>query len=338
MPGPPNPWLKLWQTTVSVSEPAGDPGMVHVEIAVRLRPQGASSSTVISDGSLGLAVRHTATGSLEHMPGSASKPPSSDLPCTWETLDFTQVVGVPLSMASWDFNHSTPDVVELANVILDREIVCLSDIAEYSVPYLIEEINARRAFNQLDPMVPTSYPEHQTTFSTDLLLTSRPVIASAGVTDDTDPESVILWARVLTEAAVPGDERKPFKAGEFVDVHCGSPYGHEEVVKVREFVEATRATDRPAFLLADFNNDQFHLFEALGLDQLTPFEQANSWLSDLHDLGSVAVPADPGLSHIHIFVLPPTDPWPVFGIAQEPTASTELPKEADGGPIGWDRS
>jgi hypothetical protein len=332
VPGPPSPWLKLWQSTVSVSEPADDPGMVHVEIAIRLRPQGASSSTVISDGSLGLAFRHTATGSLEHMPGSAAVPPKPDLPCTWETLDFTQVVGVPLSMATWSLGvtMTTPGVVP--DEIWDREIVCLSRMDEYPLQEIIDEVNAIRAHNQLDPMVPTTNSTIGGLAVVRLLLTSRPVIASAQLATD-DGHVFMLWARVLTEASVPGDERKPFKAGEFVDIYCGSPNNADQAVKAKNFIEGTRATDRPAFLLA-FTYHELHLFEAFGLDQLTPFEQANTWLSDLHDFGSVATPADPGLLKTHMFALPPTDPWPAFGIAQEPIASTEVPTDAHGHAVG----
>jgi len=334
VPGPPNPWLKLWQATVSVSAPADDPGMVHAEIAVRLRPAGASSSDVLADGSLGLALIHTAADSLEHLPGAAGHEPGPALPCSWETLDFTRPVGVPLSMAVWDFRVSMADAEAVAEQVWDREIVCLTKLSEYSPLHveIIEEVNAIRADRGLDPMVPVAFGTDPSNQSLEMILSSRPVIATDVLYDD-DAWPYMTWARVLTAPSVPGDERSAYRAGEFVDVYCGHVQTPAELVGSKSFIDSTRATDRPAFVMAMCNEDR-DLFAALGLDQLTPFEQANGWLSDLHDLGSIASPAHPILADLRMLVVPPADPWPVYGIAQEPAVSTEVPLGSGGAEIG----
>ncbi|HTE54054.1 MAG TPA: hypothetical protein VK698_24530 [Kofleriaceae bacterium] len=315
-PGAPNPALKLWPTTVVIGEPAGDPGMVHAELMIRLRPQGASQSSVIADGSLGLAVHHIAKSSVEHMPGSSGHPPVQNLPCSWETLDFTEPQGTPLSMSVWTAHPADDELEDLViEGIKNRELVCLHDVLGNEAE-LLEGANQARELAGLSPFVPVT---EEWGWSTNMILSSRPVIDSASV--ELSEFNHMLWARVLTEAAVPPGNRGAFKAGEFIDVFCLAPEQASEMAIAADFIQAHRAPDRPAFVLGDFNQNTVDAHALLGLDALTPFEQANTWLSDVHDLATLAPPDTPGTGQVHIYALPPSATWPAFGIAQEPIVS-----------------
>jgi hypothetical protein len=320
----PNWWLKLWSTQLALEKVGG---MIEAELAITLRPDGASQSAVLGDGKVGFAMRHAVSGSAEHVPGGASSPPFLDRPCSWETLVFDRPDGVPLDMSVWDLGNphtNTSDLdrdpEDIADVIWDRDLVCLLDVAE-SIEDVVAAVNKRRGLNAL-PVVQPLGDEGQ------WILTSRGVVASelfrpySGGVDG-------AWARVTTDAAIPPGERGPMRAGEFIDVFCLRTRLEEQTAVT--WVKARRATDRPALVMMGTTNALPAPPPQFGLDQLTAFDAANGWLSDIYDLNAIAVPQHVGLASTHAFILPATDPWPTFGVVQDPIASTSLHDVTDDG-------
>jgi hypothetical protein len=215
--------------------------------------------------------------------------------------------------------HDESDPSDVADAIWDRDLICLLDIVHnddvvtYAIEDILEEVNARRAVAGRPAVQPIGD-------ATTWLLSSRPVVDSRVILNDSLPTSVeVLWARVLTGAATPAAKGQPWRAGEFVDVYCGS--------RDEGLIEATRATDRPAFALGDL---------VRAPEKLTPFDAANQWLSDVYDLGAIAVPQHPGLTTTHAVILPATDEWPTFGVLVDPTAATTTHDDGDGDPISAD--
>lgn len=65
----PNGWLKLWPTQLALEQTSA--GVTEAELAITLRPDGASQSAVLGDGEIGFAMRHDVQGSVEHVPTTA---------------------------------------------------------------------------------------------------------------------------------------------------------------------------------------------------------------------------------------------------------------------------
>ncbi|HTE50871.1 MAG TPA: hypothetical protein VK698_08385 [Kofleriaceae bacterium] len=306
----PNWWLKLWPTSMELTE-AG--GMLVAEVAITLRPAGASTSDVLEDEKVGFAMRHDVAGSDEHVPGGVSNPPGALTPCSWETLAFTRPNGVPLAFSVWElgFSEDEQEIEDLADMIWDRDVLCLLD-APVDLWGLVKIINERRGLNLMSTIQAIGAEDTW-------LLTSRPVVDSRIAFSDANPYITYTgsWARLVTDAGIPPLDRGPYGAGEFIDVYCMA-----EIVSwdSRELIDTTRAPDRPAIVLGPRDDDDYYY----DLDSGEAFDEANGWLSDVHDVADIADPTHPGLDDITAYLLPALVEWPTFGIEQEPVATTTL--------------
>ncbi|HTE50980.1 MAG TPA: hypothetical protein VK698_08930 [Kofleriaceae bacterium] len=326
-PTGPMPWMKYWPITHYVTEPADDPGMFHVEMTVVLRPTSSSTSQVLTDGSLGFAMVHRGDSAFEHMPGAVNHVPDQVVPCTWETLDFGEPEGTPLSMTVWEvqpYEEDAPDAGKVAEEIWDRDLVCLTEIGEDDQQgAILATANMLRSVHGLAPFHAVSDgwqwdDADETGLQRNLLLSSRPVLQSETFT------TKALWARVLTEAGVSPDGRAPIKGDEFIDVYCANSNDDTDLGSIKGFIDNTRAPDRPAFLLIYGPGGFPNAMGLWNLDQLTPFDQVNSWLSDTYDLNGL--PGGLGATAaLHIVALPATDTWPAFGIEKEPQVTSDTP-------------
>lgn len=82
-----------WPTTVAVSEPVDDPGFVHIETKIELKPRSAGTSSVVADGKVGFALVHrnlSGRTSRENLPVIQSTVLPDNNVVTWLTLDFAQ--------------------------------------------------------------------------------------------------------------------------------------------------------------------------------------------------------------------------------------------------------
>jgi hypothetical protein len=325
-PSGPMGFLKVWPTTMKLGKPPTDPGMIHLEVAITLRPTGADDSAVLTDGMLGFALHHLASGANQHVPGGAGTTPGVASPCSWETLVFDEPDVTPLSISVWPsvIGGGGGEPEDVADVIWARDITCLPDLDEDDDQEdIIDAVNARRAADGRpdvtavvwgwtwdDPVYDSDHPN--------LILSSLPVIASGNLDRQT------LWARILTHASVPAGERGGYKAGEFVDVFCISHGLGEQGGATADWIDFVRASDRPAIVLGDMSS-----VESFDLG-LTPFEEANEWLSDKHQLQGTPDYND----NSHFLLLPAKDAWPTFGIKKEPTAVEKHHHDEDGEQVG----
>lgn len=211
-----------------------------------------------------------------------------------------------------------------------------------------------------------------------------------------------IWARVLTRAADPaplgntsGGEFPPsttLNASEFLDVFCTHTQANPELPGIpdpaairKQQLAALRAyavhvrhdaTDRPALLIGDLNIDGNNgdsapdgtseyegLLALLGLNALTPYDQANSLFSKRYDLGIygsfTTKPADlqaafnahgelgPGTAlgacpngvanagkrYDYALILPAPDALPTYAIAAAPVPKATVEDFAPGEPL-----
>jgi hypothetical protein len=390
-----DPWTfpAMWPHTWGITRPTSDPGFIHVELAVQLRPVVAPQSEPVASGMVGLGVHHESStdGSLEHFPGDVQFPPDESSTWTWETLVFADPDPVPLSVSMYNLflddeavRDSAGEPEDFANVLWDREIVCINDVWDAGdQDELVETIDKIRADKGLGPMyaagldyqVQDVIPDWKVDSDWEsglLILSSRPIV-EFGVHDfQTDVclgddscgyDGGVLWARILTAAAEPASqgEQVVWDADQFVDVYCthlrqsyldlDPGQANHQAVTTREFIEATRSPDRPAILMGGMLVDPpqmpvsyEQLKKDLGVAELTPFDQANSWLSDVYDLGTL----DPVGTYMdgwcdedtelelagmprtdYIFVIPASTPWPDFGVAADPGYSVDIHHEPD---------
>ena len=156
--------------------------------------------------------------------------------------------------------------------IWDREVVCLTEVAD-------PRLRGR------DPRSGQRHPRHSPARSdgpdddlagddgtpgASLVLSSRPVIASAVADQRIHQHPFMLWARVLDRSRGARRRAEALQGRRVRGRLLRRGQKPDEAVRAKIFIDGTRATDRPGFLLAHFTNGYLHLFEALGLDQLTP--------------------------------------------------------------------
>jgi hypothetical protein len=157
-----------------------------------------------------------------------------------------------------------------------------------------------------------------------LVLSRRPFLDGKVVEYDYDDclaedcyeDKGFIWGRALTTAAEPpapgpGEISAPqgYNGDEFLDLFCTHLQANPELpilsgetpegVRAKQlsalvtFANAVRATDRPALVMGDLNvngkkwpNAEYaSVLATLGIDQLTPFDENNSFLSKRYDLG-----------------------------------------------------
>jgi hypothetical protein len=309
----PSWWLKLWPTTVRFRRASN--GMIDAELAITMRPAGASSSAVLADGKLGLALRNQGIGSAEHWPGAAASPPIVDRPCSWELLTFGLPRGVPLALAAWqtnlayddDDNAGAPE--DIADHVATADVTCLTELgSEGERQEVVDWVNDRRFALGLGPVVQVAAPllDDADDGRAMALLSARPVIAS-GYLDLLNP---VLWARVLTKAGDPPVKGAPHRAGEFVDVFCATSLGDAGLAAAAQYAQATRAPDRPAFFLVTGVPIDEERRKILGIDQPTAYDAATTWSSDVYDLSDLIAPDRELYRGTHILALPASAEWP----------------------------
>ena len=154
-----------------------------------------------------------------------------------------------------------------------------------------------------------------------LILSALPVIASGSLDAETQ------WARILTHAAVPATERESYKAGEFIDVFCTRAGNAEAGGAAADWIDFVRAPDRPAIVLGVMSSTESYDLA------LTPFEQANEWLSDRHALEGTS-PSPDYHDSSPFLLLPALDAWPAFGIKKEPIVVEKHHYDEDGEQLG----
>ncbi|RJS27381.1 hypothetical protein DRW03_03170 [Corallococcus sp. H22C18031201] len=227
-----------WATTASVTLPAAEPGFVHIELSVKLRP--TKSLTLVSEPltasvrKMGLAIQSSPfaiAGATQKMGGgifynNKNRLPADNLPGTWETLEFKAPTPIPLSLSMWNVGQM-PDVTfwvpdggsgeidTVAQQLFKKEVACVSEIwMSHERGELLEKVNALRAAELLPPMQAITEQNDEllrpSTESTGLVLLSSRQILEGGVHHfpsnfctgmDCLQDKGVLWARIATPAA-----------------------------------------------------------------------------------------------------------------------------------------
>ncbi|MCH9649704.1 MAG: endonuclease/exonuclease/phosphatase family protein [Deltaproteobacteria bacterium] len=373
----------LWEIKVGFAKPQDDPDFVHVEIRVDMKPASATVSEPLDSGIFGLGIHHMAgDGAFQNLP-SGLVPPQDEQTLTWETLLFAFPELIPLSVASWNIGQLpiVPDggagePSDFAPLLAQKEIICINEAwTDSDSNELFESLNDERKILGLGPVQAVGLgPDDEGGQDTGLLLlSSRPFIEYEILEYDADncagwdceQDKGVIWGRILFEGGAPtfGDGQQPGNADHFIDVYCThlqaggdhSAIRSKQLDELKHFIDTTRAKDRPAILMGDFNvvgdqpsvpsSEYPGLLQKLDIATVTPFDAVNTWVSSNYDLGTfpqLVSPTAPltgtsisdgecsssilsdllgGRRLDYILALPAPQLWPSWGIALAPTYS-----------------
>ncbi|CAM3308461.1 hypothetical protein G4177_08415 [Corallococcus sp. ZKHCc1 1396] len=229
---------EAWATHAVVTTPSVEPGHVHIELEIKLRPgqaaAGASEPLSSAVRKLGLAINHevfSVAGATQKVgggrfPNTPNQAPADTLPTTWETLEFKEPTAIPLSFTMWNVGQmpdatvwvddgGSGEIDTVAKKIFKKEIACISEIwMSHERGELIEQVNALRAAESLPPMQAVTELNDDVLQppleSTGLVLLSSQQILEGGVHHfpsnmctgaDCLQAKGVLWARIATPAA-----------------------------------------------------------------------------------------------------------------------------------------
>ncbi|MCH9649701.1 MAG: endonuclease/exonuclease/phosphatase family protein [Deltaproteobacteria bacterium] len=373
----------LWDIKVGFAKPWDDPDFVHLEVRVDMKPASTTFNEPLDTGLLGLGIHHMAGGgAVQSLPNDPMGPPAEEQTLTWETLLFELPKTIPLQIASWNIGQM-PSVIpdagagepdDFARKLAGLEIACINEAwSDEDRVELVKVLNEVQESNGQAPVQAVGLPPDDQGGQTTglLLLSARPFIQyevrefnsdhCAGW--DCEQDKGAIWGRILFEGGAPtfNDGQQPGNADHFIDVYCTHLQSGDEHASVRSqqldalkhFIDTTRAPDRPALLMGDFNivgsqpsspsSEYDSLLQKLDIASLTPFDMVNSWTSSRYDLGVSPLSPGPmaplqgtsipggdctatifddlvgGTRLDYLFVLPAPDLWPSWAIALGPS-------------------
>ena len=377
----------LWDIKVGFTKPFDDPDFVHLELRVDMKPASTSFNEPLETGMLGLGIHHMAGGgAVQSLPNNPMGPPDEEQTLTWETLIFDFPQSIPLKIASWNIgqmpavipDRGAGEPADFGRSLAGKEIACVNEAwSGGDREELLKTINDVLVSNGQDPMQAVGLPPDDQGGQTTglMLLSSRPFIqyevrefdSNLCSGWDCEQDKGAIWGRILFEGGAPtfNDGWQPGNADHFIDVYCthlqtgGANYAvrSQQLDALKHFIDTTRAPDRPAILMGDFNvvglqpsmpNSEYDsMMQKLDIATLTPFDTVNSWTSSLYDLGTSPQLFNPtaqlrgtGISDgectatifddllggrrlDYIFVLPAKHLWPSWGIASNPNYSVD---------------
>jgi hypothetical protein len=230
----------LWTTAQLSSVPGeSDPGFIHFEIAIDMKPMSETVSEPISSGLLGLGVYHRGSdGSYQVLPNDKDWPLSDiNLTRRWQTIYFHMPEATQLSMATYNIGQTADWMIagdggsgdiwsgqsetktDFTDYIWDKDVVCINEVwSEADREELVADVQNRREANGMNPMHVAGIDwggDVDVGYTGLLLFSSRPFAEPPQYHEydedlceafDCCGRKGAIWGRILFEGGEPPDE------------------------------------------------------------------------------------------------------------------------------------